>query len=567
MNSFISVDILILIVNMVVYAFEWAKEGYIEILHSEIVERMQFARHFLLYHQAIRLLYDRLTNGGVQLHTLQRAEPLDTPVAIELSRAIELWGWEVLLYGKALGIMPVSLAEDVYRYASDQNVIYHQGRPAYEISDADRDQQGIDELISKVMNVESMRIFFRVNLYNKREYRFMKYMPHLTQQDDSIETEILGIYVIEFDPPTLDSNNDVQLNTVYDRLYPYMSLYGHNILCHKQSSMLMSNPPMTLQENAKKTDPDSPAVVSTLDLAISASSSSSSCLSNGRAMLTDQSVAKTFHPAAWYEQERQLAQMHLYSETTRHQLASLTSSSSSSAQDEPSLTVETATLSAETKVNYLPENYALAKQNMAAAVPYMMEWKQTLEQVVYLVLGIPPGVQFNLNPAMDDSSSTIGKAFTKSKSSSQQSGASTAYDSYLSTIRVLRHKIKYEAQYVLDQRSERFRQGFANRVAQKWQKNRKKKHPYATYLPVSPDLFKLTVELPGLPSWERTTELYRMGAIKYEEYIRVAKLYDDFRDQGFEEKPVLDRKQINGVVDPPPPTATSTASKTKKKKK
>jgi hypothetical protein len=563
------------------------QEGYVLIPRVSIFDRLQFARHQPIVYSIIRSMYNQFLSGGVRL--IQKASDaiLDDPFAKDIARGIEDWMWEALVQILMLGICVCSVFEGhtrtIEEYQIEQLKKAHkkgkgdedeedevrevlirkaQGkdyksktakkRKRSEEEDTESEGEGDEDAdrsnpeeekanyyISRVMNIEELDVYVHMDIYNKTDYKFI-YKNYA--EGAIVELEILDLYVLEYEKPTV-LMQQVQLNSLYNRIIQDYQLKEHNLLCHAQGTILSSNPMILLQDNPQKKDQDIAAADSIRDVF----NTHVNTLVNASGSGGDPSkvqATKAVHPGYGYElmqAEQRLMESRVEERISRPQV------------------ILTPSIGAETQIGYLPYNRILAKQNLPIPVPYFLECSQMFQSQIYTALCIPMGIQNDINPtSKSKSSQSMGKGGTIGQDGT--STKSTSYELYNNTLRFIRNFLVREIQVILDLKTEASRTQMAQKISDTW--NAKKRNRDSTPVQFDPGNLKISVEIPGLVNSEDVWALYKIDKLE-ESAFDGHFINNGFHARDLKEKAGLDVKEMNGISE----AKEDTASKPAKKKK
>lgn len=547
------------------------QEGYVLIPRDSIFDRLQFARHQPIVYSIIRSMYNQFLSGGVRLIQTVSDVELDDPFVRDIARGVEDWMWEALVQILMLGVCVCSVFEghtrtiEEYQIEQLQKARKKKGANEQEIDEVlevlirkaqdnngyqppkKKQKRGVDDeegeeeeedtlgpeqdkanyYISRVMNIEELDVYVHMDIYNKTDYKFI-YKNY--QGSALVELEILDLYVLEYEKPTV-LDRQVQLNSVYNRIIQDYQLKEHNLLCHAQGSILSSNPMILLQDNPVKKDQDIAAADSIRDVfnthvssLISASSSSSSGGGDpGKVVST-----KAVHPGYGYEvmqAEQHMMEVRIEERVTRPQV------------------ILTPSVGAETQLGYLPYNRILAKQNMPIPVPYFNECNQMFQSQIYTALCVPFGIQTDINPSSTVSSSqSMGKSGSIGQDGT--SNKSTSYELYNNTLRFIRNFLVREIQVILDLKTEASRTQMAKKISDTW--NAKKSNRDKTPVQFDPGNLKISIEVPGLRSSDDVWALYKIDKLE-ESAFDGHFINNGFHARDLKPKAGLNVKEMNGI--------------------
>lgn len=589
-------------------------KGYKLIDKVEISRRLQFERSEPILHSVFKQIHDKIVSGGVQLTTFEGDQEIISPLGKRICQGVHTWLLDALIQSQMLGWCVSTVNQDlVYTAQTDSDeeedddeqededsdshkkkryrsktprthpsvipmgntneLVYrpHRHRRRHHHDDVDsseddeddeeedEEQQEIDKyqlnesyLVSRIIDLERVDTYIYMHWDGQMDWKFI-----IKSHPDGVEHELTGLRVFVLEKPTLypylppSSHSSyipvdsVQLNSLYNRIQPAYNLHQHNLRCHAQSSILMTNPQVVAQDIPQKENPDASA----------ASSISYDHMGITPNVITNDIDKRTpgIHPAYYYEQQ-QLAE--------RNSGAAL-----------PEV-ILSPTMGTGTQMVYLPDNKALVKQNIAASAPYILEFQASFQQLIYLSLNIPLGVQYNINPDAQRNNPGIGQSYSGGGTKDANQVHSTAYELYQNTIRSIRTSLLEEAQAILDEKTQLMRHRLTSRISASWiqkQKRHKKKKSDEREpndpIVYDPSHLRLMIELPGLPDDSVVTELYRLGVLKPEAFNRHKQKKDGFSERDLFPTAQLTLKEINGIQTEVPQSSSSSASKKKPKKK
>lgn len=502
------------------------QEGYSLIEKDDLVNRLQFARHQPVVYSIIRSMYHQFLSGNIRLVQKSTDTALDTPFALDISKGIEEWFWESLLHILMLGISICSVFEGRVRTIEQyqQSFAPHQENKRKRSDEEEEGEGGEDQekpnyYISRVMNIEELDVYVITNIYNKNDY---KCIYHQVVNGQVIEVEVLDLCILEYEKPTI-RDGMVQLNSLYNRIYPDYCLQQHNLMCHAQSTILSSNPMLLLQDNPQKKDPDMAAADSVKDI-FNTNVSLITQQSNNNSALAETKAVHTGYGYELMQAKREL--MHKRAEERKAQ---------------PRV-ILTPSVGAETQIGYLPYNRVLAKQNMPIPVPYLIECDGLFQSRIYTALCIPMGIQFDINPTSNNKAQAMGKLNTAGQDGT--SSKSTSYELYNNTLRYIRSFLLREIQSILDMKTEKMRTKMSRTISDTYE------NWYGESVQFDPGNLQIVIEMPGLRKDEDVWSLYKIGKLE-EDAFDSHFINNGFHERDLKEKAELDVKEMNGVVDPP----------------
>lgn len=506
-------------------------EGYRLCDSRDISRRTQFANFEPIFRSGIDYILQALLSGGIVFTDKSGVTEIKESYMKETYSSWDAWLRLTFVHWLTVGWSACVTERNAIQWMRRVGKLKNkQKQITYSSSSSsqEEDDNVAENMNVRVLEIDSVDVWVKKDIFGEVTMRFfdratVKQLSGVASEWK--DTELTNVYVSIVNPPSLDSRGNIQFNSIFNRIIEAWEIHNQNVLCHKQSSVIMTNPPILLENVPVKSDVDD-AHAAGLTLGL---------LGNGKGCIGESSTAvrpinRTFRERA----ERDFFQ--------------------DDEEQDYTPGVITTSASSETQVVELGPEKVLTKQNMPVAAPHLIEWSHKYMYIVFNSLGLPLGVQLNINPYLDK-----GAAVGKSTGGRENvSSDTTANEIYSQTIRDWKRRITNHAQNIVNEMTRTLRYDLADALigdieeTTKTQKKNKKRSRSSEKTPKLDrdqlsDEYTILWSIPCIPSDHVATELYRMGIMRYDAFKSIKCSRWDINPNALESKCKLTLQEMNGI--------------------
>ena len=490
-----------------------SQQGYCLWDRQYLLNNLNCCRQTPMLYQAIRYRLNDLLSGGILFTGASGTKEI--PEAVELYSNWKAWIESVIMQCFSLG-WSMSITE----YDQIQQT------PRANRSIAATPQS----MRLYTLDIEEFDIYFRKQSLGPMDWRIFRGKSGRFAYESSDYVEILNVYINVFAMPYFNGNGELLCCSVVDRIWKDAQLQRHMELCHRQSTTLMTNPTILLEDIPQKLDANMP---SALDLDYHSNSTMGDKLTMNN--LSNPNVITRATNLQWQDDERRWRM-------TQDKLRITDAGGSLHDANYDSRIVNQGP-AVETQIGDLPENKKISQQVQAEATPYYMDLLWHWNDLILTQMEVPLSTRLNMNP-VHGMKAEIGKQLYGAGTDESNT---TANDMWIAAQQSLKKSVLDYGQRILDDMTA----GARSKLPVISVRNTVTKSTVKDSV-LTAENTRVLITLPGTPRDDKVTELMRNGYIKSEYYKQVESHQNNIPLDAFitgEPKLSDYLKQINGIKD------------------